>query len=227
MSSAQRAGESSTRWAVAVHDGSATELHARTVDEPATRAVWWLTPVRPALVLGSSQRPDVVDERALERSGVELVRRHSGGGAVLLVPGEVSWVDVVVPAGDPLWDDDVGRAAHWLGTVWQRVAAECGRPGAVVHREAMVRTTWSGLVCFAGLGHGEVSVGARKLVGVSQRRTRGWARFQCAVYRRWDPGALVGLLRSPRPTAEELTDLVATLDVPDPDLRAAFLAALP
>ena len=29
--------------------------------------------------------------------GVEVVRRRSGGGAVLLVPGEVVWFDVVVP----------------------------------------------------------------------------------------------------------------------------------
>jgi lipoate-protein ligase A len=215
-----------TPWAVEVHDGSAAELHARAVDEPASRVVWWLTPTRPALVLGSSQRPDIVDERALERGGLELVRRHSGGGAVLLVPGEVSWVDVVLPAGDPLWDDDIGRAAHWLGAAWERAAATFG-VRAEVHRGPMVRTPWSGLVCFAGLGPGEVRVGERKLVGISQRRTRGWARFQCAVYRRWDPAALLELLRPPRPTVDELTDAVATLDVPDADLRAAFLAALP
>jgi lipoate-protein ligase A len=213
-----------TPWTVEVHDGSAAELHGRAVDEPAGRAVWWLAPSRPALVLGSSQHPDVADERALERSGTELVRRRSGGGVVLLVPGEVSWVDVVLPAGDPLWDDDVGRASHWLGAVWARVAATFG-VDAQVHRGPMVRTPWSRLVCFAGLGPGEVQVGERKLVGVSQRRTRSWARFQCAVYRRWDPAALVELLRPPRPTAAELTD-VATLDVPDADLRAAFLAAL-
>jgi lipoate-protein ligase A len=215
-----------TPWAVEVHDGSAAELHARTVEEPASRAVWWLTPTRRALVLGSSQRPDVVDELALASSGAELVRRHSGGGAVLLVPGEVSWVDVILPAGDPLWDDDIGRAAHWLGAVWQRVAATFG-VAAEVHRGSMIRTPWSGLVCFAGLGPGEVQVGERKLVGISQRRTRRWARFQCAVHRRWDPAVLLDLLRPPRPTLEGLTDSVATLDVPDAELRAAFLAALP
>jgi lipoate-protein ligase A len=216
-----------TAWAVEVHDGSAAELHARAVDEPARRAVWWLTPTRPALVLGSSQRRDVVDERALDASGAELVRRHSGGGAVLLVPGEVSWADVVLPAGDPLWDDDVGRSAHWLGSVWATVAAGFGLDGADVHGGGMVRTPWSGLVCFAGVGPGEVQADGRKLVGISQRRTKRWARFQCAVYRRWDPAALIGLLRPPRPAVEELHDSVATLDVPDDELRAAFLAALP
>jgi len=42
-------------------------------------------------------------------------------------------------------------------------------------------------VCFAGLGSGEVSVGDRKIVGMSQRRTRDWARFQCLVHRRFEP----------------------------------------
>jgi lipoate-protein ligase A len=213
-------------WPTEVFGGSAAEHHAREV-EAAARAVWWLSVSQPALVLGSSQRRDVVDELALERAGVELVRRRSGGGAVLLVPGEVSWVDVILPAGDPLWDDDVGRAAHWLGAVWERVAAGFGTEGARVHRGPMVRTSWSPLVCFAGLGPGEVQVGERKLVGISQRRTKGWARFQCAVHRRWDPAALVELLRPPRPTVEELAAAVATLDVPDADLCAAFLAALP
>jgi hypothetical protein len=37
----------------------------------------------------------------------------------------------------------------------------------------------------------------------------------------------VELLEPPRPTADELTGIVATLDVADADLRDAFLAALP
>ena len=53
---------------------------------------------RPALVLGSTQRAEVVDERACADAGVEVVRRRSGGGAVLLEPGAVVWFDVVVPA---------------------------------------------------------------------------------------------------------------------------------
>ena len=65
------------------------------------------------------------------------------------------------------------------------------------------------------------------MVVISQRRTKSWARFQCAVHRGWDPAALVELLRPPRPTVEELTASVATLDVPEAELRAAFLAALP
>jgi lipoate-protein ligase A len=189
--------------------------------------VWWLTVDRPALVLGSTQRPDVADLAAVAASGVELVRRRSGGGAVLLMPGEVMWADVVVPAGDPLWDDDVGRATHWLGAAWAEALRACGVPGAEVHHGPMRRDRLSSLVCFAGLGPGEVLVGGRKAVGISQRRTKEWARFQCAAYRHWDPAALVGLLAPPRPTATDLAGLVHPLATSEAELRAALLAALP
>ena len=33
---------------------------------------------------------------------------------VLLLPGEFVWLDLVIPAGDPLWHDDVGRAMVWV-----------------------------------------------------------------------------------------------------------------
>ena len=88
----------------------------------------------------------------------------------------------------------------------------------------MVRTEWSSLVCFAGRGPGEVFVDARKAVGISQRRTRDGARFQCAIHRRWDPATLVGLLAEPRPTVAELTGIVVEVDVPLADVAAALHA---
>ena len=137
-------------WAVASVVGSATELHGREL--PAERTVWIFQPSEPAVVLGSTQPASVVRPGA----DIEVVRRRSGGGAVLLVPGEVLWVDVVVPRHDVLWDDDVGRATHWLGELWVRALAGCGVVGASVHTGAMVCRPWSKLVCFAGLGPGEV-----------------------------------------------------------------------
>ena len=214
-------------WGVEAHQGSAAEFHARTVDEPARRAVWWSSVDHPALVLGSAQRPEVADADALAAAGVELVRRRSGGGAVLLVPGEVAWADVIVPADDPLWHDDVGRATHWLGATWARALDACGLPDLEVHHGPMVRTRWSSLVCFSGLGPGEVHAGGRKVVGISQRRTRGWARLQCAAYLRWDPAALTRLLVPPRPEVDQLLGAVLEVPAPAAAIRAAFEAALP
>ncbi len=168
-------------WNVHRARGSAADFHHR--DLPAERGVWLFEIERPTVVLGSRQT--IVD-----LPGVDVVRRRSGGGAVYLEPGGALWVDVVVPRDDPLWDDDVGRATHWLGAAWA-VAIDAE---AVVHRGPMVSTEWSDAICFAGLGPGEVTIDGRKAVGISQRRTREWARFQCVTYERWNPHPLVELL---------------------------------
>jgi hypothetical protein len=67
-----------------------------------------------------------------------------------------------------------------------------------------VRTPWSSTVCFEGLGPGEVVVGGRKAVGISQRRTRHWARLQAAVHLRWRPALLTTLVGEALPEGTEL-----------------------
>lgn len=124
------------------------------------------------MALGSTQQEAVVDHDAARRAGTEVVRRRSGGGAVHLVPGAVTWVDVVIPATDPRWEADLGRSFAWLGAAWAEVLVGLGVEHVAVHEGPMRRTAWSDLVCFAGLGPGEVTVAGRKAVGLSQRRTR-------------------------------------------------------
>ena len=207
-------------WRVEAASGSAAEFHARQLPEPLRRLVWVLDVEQPALVLGSTQRADVADARACAAAGVEVVRRRSGGGAVLLHPGDL-WVDVLVPSSDPLWSDDVGFAAHWLGDMW---AAAIG-PHAFVHRGPMVRTAWSDLVCFAGLAAGEVTAGpgGPKLIGISQRRTRVGARMQCVALRRWDAVGIVSLLHDPPGPAAQLADAAQGVEL----TADALLAHLP
>ena len=147
-----------------------------------------------AVVLGSSQPSPDVDKRQALALGAEVVRRPSGGGLVVLSPGEVSWVDVILPRKDPLWEDDVSRAGRWLGRCWADALRSLGVPDLEVHSGAYKSTRWSSKVCFAGVGPGEVLSGAAKVVGVSQRRTRQGARFQCAALRVWDPNGVVEVL---------------------------------
>jgi len=210
-------GAGQLNWAVSRHVGDAGAFHALTPD--ARRQVLVFEPGVPALVLGSAQPDGAVDRRVAEALGIAVVRRRSGGGAVLMMPGEIVWIDLVIGAGDPLWDDDVGRSMHWVGDAWARAL---GR--GEVHRGPMRRTAWSAEVCFAGTGPGEVvdATGA-KLVGISQRRTRHSARFQTMLHRRWRPELVAALVSPPRPLAAELAALTATADtVPD-----ALIAALP
>jgi lipoate-protein ligase A len=182
---------------------------------------------RATLVLGSTQAASDVDDAAVAAAHVDVVRRRSGGGAVLLAPGDVSWIDVVVPAGDPLWHDDVGVAFEWLGEVWVHALAAVGVSGAVVHRGALVRTEWSDRVCFAGLGPGEVTHHGAKVVGISQRRTRHAARFQCAVLHRWDVGAIAPLVGLGADAVASMRPLAAGVAVDEGALVDALVAALP
>jgi lipoate---protein ligase len=180
-----------TGWRVAtIGDGFAEQATLRPAPE---RSIVVYQVTRPTLVLGSSQRDEAVawDRTALR--GVEVVRRRSGGSAVLVGPGTAVWVDVTIPAGDPLWDHDVGRAFHWLGAAWTDVLSAAGL-GAVWYDGPMRRTAWSDRVCFAGLGPGEVTVEGRKVVGLSQRRTREAVLFQCCALVRWEPERLLDLL---------------------------------
>ncbi len=159
--------------------------------------VWSFEVEQPAVVLGSAQSDDVVDVVACRRAGVEVVRRRSGGGAVLLEPGAIVWFDVIVPAARLRAEgvgDDVSRSMVWLGAHVVAGLDALGLVGVSVHAGRMVTSRWSTLVCFAGLGPGEVVLDGDKLVGISQRRTRAGARFQCAVHARWSPGRLGELL---------------------------------
>lgn len=197
------------QWRMEHFRGSARGFHGRELPHPVTRSVWWFETVGPAVALGSAQALEVVDASAAAAAGVEVVRRRSGGGVVWLAPGAVTWVDVVLPSGDPHWVDDVGRSAGWLGQAWALALADLGLTGAAVHDGPIERTAHSVLVCFAGLAPGEVTMGGRKVVGISQRRTRRGARFQCAVLHTWDPRPLIDVLALP--TADQATDLAADL----------------
>lgn len=210
-----------TGWVVQRRRGAAADLHATSADlvagraGPVRRTIRVLEPTGPAVVLGSAQKPGVVDGARAGAAGVATAQRPSGGGAVLVGPGEGAWVDVVIPAGDPRWVDDVGRAMWWVGEEW-RAAIEAVTPGwhPSVWEGPLVRTRWSGLVCFGGLGPGEVTVGGStgppaKVVGISQRRTRAGALFQCAVLARWAPADLLDVLVLP---AQERAAAVAALE---------------
>ena len=203
-------------WDVRRRRGPAVDLFD--AEWPPRRTVWVLEATEPAVVLGSTQADSILVP------GTPAVRRRSGGGAVLVEPGGLVWVDVFVPAGDPLWEVDVGRAFAWLGRVW---AGALGAGAAKAHAGPLVTTPWSKLVCFAGLGPGEVTVEGAKVVGMAQRRTRAGALFQCAALLEWRPERLLDRLAltaaERRRATAELAGVARGLEV-DVD---AFLDHLP
>lgn len=145
---------------------------------------------------------------------------------MLVRPGEQLWIDVLLPADDPLWEADVGRSFHWLGQVWVDALASLGVDSSW-HNGPMVCTPWCRRVCFAGIGSGEVTVDGRKVVGLAQRRTRAGALFQCAALLRWDPAAMVDLLDLDADALAGLESLAGPVPVAGEALEEAFLGALP
>lgn len=250
-------------WPVDLRAGTAAELHGPWPPPPSSGpprlAVCQVT--APALVLGSAQGLQAAAcAPVAPPEGVDVVRRRGGGGAVLVRPGGQVWVDVWLPRGHPHWDDDVVRAALWVGEAWAAALADRGVHHLAVHRAGLcwpsapdtatagraradvaahngpdvgeplamaggnlpvadgdlaagrVPAPVRGAVCFAGHGPGEVLAGrpGRKMVGITQHRTRAGARFVTCALARWEPQATV--------------DALCRIGVVDPLWRTALIA---
>lgn len=217
----------SNDWAIETIEADARKLHSS--DLPARRGVWLMRPVRPAFVLGSSQDARDIDVNFCATRDIDVARRRSGGGAVLVDPGDSVWIDIVIPRDDALWLDDVGRAMYFVGHAWRDALASMGITGLAVNEGLHVANDWSKTLCVAGRGTGEVfAASGAKIVGISQRRTRDFARFQCIAYFAWNIEVHLGALPTLRTDPERVTGLVAAIPRIEPATISARLAsALP
>lgn len=217
-------GDSSTRsWKVEWRSGQARFLHDTwpPADQTDDRVVAVCEAAPPAtLVLGSTQtEPVLLDTEALRAGRLSVTRRTSGGGAVLIDSSAQVWIDVWLPRADVLFEDDVINSSAWLGAAWKSALGNLGLDGLEVARGGLRRSRWSDLVCFAGVGPGELLWRGRKLVGLSQRRTREGARFLtvCPI---GPIGPELTELFSLKP--EERSDLLSSLQSSATCLEEAF-----
>jgi lipoate-protein ligase A len=162
-------------------------------------AVWWQVE-RPALVLSRGSRVQA-DEAACRDAGVDVVRRGSGGGPVVWTD-ELVALDVAVPRTHELWSADVVASYRWLGELLADTLRAFGVTDAVAVPPEVARSMndpeLAAMACYAGVSPWEVTVGGRKVVGLSQVRRA--------------PGVLlqVGVLGQPEGDIADLLDLTPT-----------------
>ncbi len=175
---------------------------------PASRNIWRINPTAPALVLGSAQNPAVVDALALRADGIELVKRRTGGGIVYLHPKHFLWLDITIPATDPLFKKDTTKASLWLGELLSDTLLEF-KIAAEVYRGAYTAGAAKGLVCFSSRAPGELLVDSAKILGISQRHTKYGIWFQTLLLFQWDSNLFLQYLRL---SIEQRQALKADLD---------------
>lgn len=141
------------------------------IDLPAVR-VWRYT--RPAVVLGRAQRPDAAMVERARRAGVDLVERPTGGGAVLAGPWLLGATLAVAP-DDARVTPGIPASYAWIAAAHARWLAAAGVPAEVTR--AIVDPGELRWACYAGLGHGELVLEGRKLVGLAQARRRPGVAF--------------------------------------------------
>ena len=216
-------------WKVHTEEVSATQHHGK--DLPSERSIWDVHLTQTAIVLGSRQHESLLNVELCMRDSIEIVKRRSGGGIVFLEPNKHVWLDVVISRDDELWNDDVAKASWWLGEVWINTLNELGLENLSVHHEPLQSDAWGDLLCFAGIGPGEVvlnnSDGVSKVVGISQRRTRDSARFQCTLYMEWNPHIVGQYLKSIPGSLDEVVPRVSPVSATRQQLVDTFVSYLP
>jgi lipoate-protein ligase A len=131
-----------------------------------------------AVIMGCSQRPDEGQTQRSLKAGFPIMRRRSGGGAVLAGPWMLS-VTVFIPTDHPVAGQNIIEIFSWLERIWIDTLLSCGVPCKGVDQQMIDRSKvvsqeqdlkWA---CYAALSHGEiVSEDGRKLVGLAQIRKR-------------------------------------------------------
>lgn len=125
----------------------------------------------PTISLGYGQRLDGrIDLAAVAAMGVGVVRRPTGGSAILHEgPEREVTYSVVAAAGDFPGADDLLGTYRWIGAALCAGLAAIGAPVEMVPVQPSDPAAMPAF-CFARTGSYEIEVGGKKLVGSAQRR---------------------------------------------------------
>ncbi len=145
---------------------------APSLEAPLLRLYTW----RPSGVsLGRREPASDVDFRAAERLGFQVVRRPTGGRALLHAEGGEVTYSLVLPPGHPLTELDVAESAA-------RIAEGVAEALRILGFDAVVGSfpgvPGEGGLCYAASAPSDVTVGGVKVSGSAQRRLPSGALLQ-------------------------------------------------
>jgi len=135
-------------------------------DDPILRLYRW----EPAAVtIGYNQDFTDFDEPGIGAAGYDLVRRPTGGRAILHAD-ELTYAVIGTSPG-PVFGASLHETYLKINQALLSFLADLGLAGEISAGES--REAARGLVCFRSTGRHEISVGGRKIIGSAQRRTGG------------------------------------------------------
>jgi len=137
-------------------------------EAPATLRLYAWAP--PCLSLGRGQPADDADRGALRAAGYDLVRRPTGGRAILHID-ELTY-SVIVPHDDPRVLGSVVESYRRLSRALIRALEHLGVPD-IEADERVDGGAEEGPVCFEAPSDYEITAGGKKLVGSAQMRAQG------------------------------------------------------
>lgn len=135
-------------------------------DEPVLRLYRWAPP---AVSIGYHQDPHDFDAAALANAGYDLVRRPTGGRAILHA-AELTY-SVIGSSPSPLFGDSLHTTYQRINTALLAFLESLGITADIAFGET--REQMRAPTCFASAGRYEIRVNGRKLVGSAQRRGGG------------------------------------------------------
>lgn len=171
----------------------------------------------PCISLGRRQLLEAVDLERCRADGVEVVRRPTGGRALL--HAEELTYSVIFPEADPRAAGGVLETFRRFAEAFAQALRRLGVPEVAMAPALTPAARGDGFVCFAVPTDYELLAGGRKIMGSAQWRHQGVVLQHGSLPLDGDPGAIARYLRQ-GPDPDRIRERATTL-------RAAAGRAVP
>lgn len=146
----------------------------------------------PTLSIGYFQRTEEINREACQQAALCLVRRPTGGRAVL--HQQDLTYSLILPLRSPWTQLSIAESYRRINMCFRRGLETLGLAASVGVAPSHTAGALSPF-CFSTVARHEVLVGGKKVVGSAQRRFAGGLLQQGSILLEFDPSAILVLLR--------------------------------